>query len=261
MNFRAAVIALIGLAVALAALAQSFDAASVKIDNGPFRPGVSGRMSGGPGTGNPGRFTITQHRMPFIIAGAYDVRVDQISGPAWLDDLTGPNFSIIATMPPDATKSDFQLMLQNLLAERFHLASHHVTQDFPGYDLIVTPGGTKLKPWEPDPNGGGNQPRESTSFALGRSGIVRSIQRQSMADFSMSLGGSLNMANGVPSGIETPRVADKTGLTGIFEFKLEFEGTAVMPGVQFPAKQNARPQAIPARADQLSSRRLKINWA
>jgi uncharacterized protein (TIGR03435 family) len=34
-----------------------------------------------------------------------------------------------------------------------------------------------------------------------------------------------------------PRVADKTGLTGVYEIKLEFEGTAVVPG-SLPVMQN-----------------------
>ncbi len=152
-------IALLSLTLAPQSFAQSFDVASVKIDNGPLVPGVTGRMRGGPGTSDPGRYTATQQDLKVIITTAYGVRLDQISGPAWFDD-PGPNFTITATMPPDTTKAQFQLMLQNLLAERFHLALHHETRNFPGYDLVVAPGGLKLKPWAPDPNGIANQPRE-----------------------------------------------------------------------------------------------------
>jgi uncharacterized protein (TIGR03435 family) len=54
-------------------------------------------------------------------------------------------YTISATFPPDTTLAQFQLMLQNLLAERFHLALHHETRASPGYDLVILPGGTKLK--------------------------------------------------------------------------------------------------------------------
>ncbi len=37
------------------------------------------------------------------------------------------------------------LMLQDLLAERFHLTLHHETRSFPGYELAVAPGGPKFK--------------------------------------------------------------------------------------------------------------------
>ncbi len=82
-----------------------------------------------------------------------------------------------------------------------------------------------------------------------------------MADFAISLGGFLNMAIAMPAYAAMPRVADKTGLTGVYEIKLEFEGTAVVPG-SLPAMQNTLPpQATPARSEQLFSRRLRINWA
>ena len=34
------------------------------------------------------------------------------------------NFTVVATMPPDTTKVQFEKMLQNLLVERFHLVHH-----------------------------------------------------------------------------------------------------------------------------------------
>jgi uncharacterized protein (TIGR03435 family) len=43
-------------------------------------------------------------------------------------------------------------MLQNLLAERFHLVVHQGTRTFPGYDLVIKKGGSKLKESTPDPN-------------------------------------------------------------------------------------------------------------
>jgi uncharacterized protein (TIGR03435 family) len=69
------------------------------------------------------------------------VAADQISGPGWIRDFSGPDlYEIAATMSPDTTKEQFQLMLQNLLAERFHLVVHHETRMFSGYVLSVARG-------------------------------------------------------------------------------------------------------------------------
>jgi uncharacterized protein (TIGR03435 family) len=147
-------------------------------------------------------------------------------------------------------------MWQNLLAERFHLILYHETRDFPAYDLAVAPGGPKLKEWTPDPNvdsaaagpGGRDEqgfprlrpglPGSATSFAVRRDGMpsmIRETHRQSMAEFAKGLGASLNRANAQPIGAATPRVTDKTGLTGVYEFRLEFEGTVALPGPPAPA--------------------------
>ncbi len=48
-------------------------------------------------------------------------------------------------MPPDTTKQQFCLMLQNLLSQRFKMAIHRETKGFPGYALVVAKNGPKLK--------------------------------------------------------------------------------------------------------------------
>jgi uncharacterized protein (TIGR03435 family) len=134
----------------LAAQRPAFDVASVKVDNGPFVPGASMRMSGGPGTSDPGRFMCRQYPLMFLITRAYGILPDQLIGPDWLQNTTGNSVTISATTPADTAKEGFLLMLQSLLAERFYLTVHRQTKDFPGYELVVAPGGPKLTPWAPD---------------------------------------------------------------------------------------------------------------
>ena len=126
----------------------TFEAASVK-PAGPFVPGEMGGMRGGPGTGNPGRITIARATLTNLLTRAYDVWFDQVSGPAWLNDGSAYAYRIDATLPPNTTMEQFRLMLQNLLAERFHLRLHHETKLRPGYELVVASGGPKLKEWNP----------------------------------------------------------------------------------------------------------------
>jgi uncharacterized protein (TIGR03435 family) len=125
-----------------AAESPTFEVASVKPAE-PQSPGqMRVRMSGGPGTPDPGQLTYTNVSLKNVLINAYDVNDYQINGPKWLD---GERFDIVAKIPQGATKEQFRLMLQNLLAERFKLALHHETKELPMYALVVGKGGPKLK--------------------------------------------------------------------------------------------------------------------
>lgn len=239
-----------------------FDAASVKLDTSRLFPGVSGTQKGGPGTADPGRFAYTRQSLKFILTLAYDIAPDQLAAPSWMDDPQGPKFTIIATMPSQTTKEQFHLMLQNLLTERFHLTVHRETKEFPGYELILAPGGPKFKEWAPDPkadpNADGphgfgehgfpllqpNKPGIVTAFQLGMGNtpyMIRLSGRQSMAELAKRLGPLVNDSNGLPASAPHPRVADKTDLPAVYEFKLEFQGTSITAGDLPPAPEAAPP--------------------
>ena len=119
---------LTGLPAAPALSAQAhdskitFEVASVK-PAGPFVPGPQNDMRGGPGTEDPSRFTWPYTNLGGLLMQAYGVTVDQISGPAWLNSPAGgaTMYAVDATIPPNTTKDQFRLMLQNLLAERFQI--------------------------------------------------------------------------------------------------------------------------------------------
>jgi uncharacterized protein (TIGR03435 family) len=59
--------------------------------------------------------------------------------------------------------------------------------------------------------------------------MVRSTNRLTMAQFADNLGVMVNESNGAGPMDAEPRVIDKTGLTGKYEFKLEFAGSVPMP--------------------------------
>ena len=125
---------------------QTFDAASVKPAVPPTPDGHGMIMmagpSGGPGSKDPGRIRYPYMAMKNILMNAYDVKNFQIVGPSWLST---ERFDITATMPPDTTKEQFRVMLQNLLAERFGLVIHRETKELPMYSLLVAKGGPKMK--------------------------------------------------------------------------------------------------------------------
>lgn len=249
----------------------TFDAASVKLWTDEIKQPYT--ITGGPGTSDPGRFRAPRILLFNLLGRAFGVSTDQIAGPAWLREVgSANNFTIIAAMPPDTTKEQFQLMLQNLLVDRFHLVFHHETRNFAGYELVVDKGGPKFKEVTPAqdanpdaapdlrammsaPKGADGFPDVPGSRVMSQSsrgGQERTkYQERTMDQFISNLGFVIGMSQGksVTQGYPQPRVVDKTGLTGKYTFILEFynEGTANLasrlpPGVA-PDPGNGAPPA------------------
>lgn len=123
----------------------TFEVASIKPAQPPA-PDAQGRIfmrgpSGGPGSKDPGRIDYPYMTLKNILVTAYDVKYYQINGPTWLDS---ERFDITATMPPETTKEQFQVMLQNLLIERFKMSVHKEMKELPMYSMVVVKAG-KLK--------------------------------------------------------------------------------------------------------------------
>jgi uncharacterized protein (TIGR03435 family) len=229
------------IALAVSGLAQErqpqFDAASVKVFDA--QGSVPMGQRGGPGSSDPGRITFGRTILMQLLAKAYGVPTDQISGPAWMSDFMGPNqYSITATMSPNTTMEQFQVMLQSLLVERFQMKVHHETRNFPGYELTVAPGGPKLKetaqadtsdPAAPampkfKPDGSFNfPPGPQTATTEGKGTLRAQYQARTMAYFAARLGNMVSRALGNDTNVAQPRVADKTGLTAKYDFSIEFD--------------------------------------
>ena len=219
--------------------APAFEVASVKIA-GPSDQKTLKLMHGGPGTSDPTRFTYTRANLASLLMRAYGSRMDQISGPDWIKDFTDARtmYAITAVVPPNTSREQFNLMLQNLLAERFHLAVRHEVKEFPGYELVVADGGPKLTECIPeaDKNGcpslpfGGSM-TTALSSRMGTWGTISQRFIMSMPEFAEALGPAINESNGMEAGAMVPRVSDKTGLSGTHDFKLNFTGLIVMPGM------------------------------
>jgi uncharacterized protein (TIGR03435 family) len=126
--------------LAFTAHAQSFEVASVKPS---ATTGGLFKMTGGPGTSDPGRITYTNVPLRIVLLTAYDVRNYQLTGPDWLNTL---RYDVTARLPEGATKEQLQAMLRNLLETRFRLTLHRESKEAPIYDLVVARKGPKIKP-------------------------------------------------------------------------------------------------------------------
>jgi uncharacterized protein (TIGR03435 family) len=210
----------------------------------PQAPPMPLGQRGGPGSNDPGRFTFGRVTLMQLMLKAYSVQMDQIQGPAWMNDFSGTNiYNVIATMPPDTTNEQFQAMLRNLLIERFQMKLHHETRNFPGYELSVAPGGPKLqetthnepRDTSPDPsvrpappkfNPDGSielRPGPQMAVRTGKGAEHAQFQAQTMPFFASQLGNMVSRALGNDMNGPRPRVADETGLTGKYDFTLEFD--------------------------------------
>ena len=225
-----------------AAFAQTFEVASVK----PAAPITGNRimvmMRGGPGSPDPGQITYSNVTVKNVLMTAYGVKGFQISGPGWLES---ERYDIVAKLPRGATKAEFMVMLQNLLAERFKLALHREKKDLPMYALVVGKNGPKLKESveEPAPKEG-DAPKVSgpaddplagaamRRLPMGRDGfpvLPPGAGRGGMM-ISLSSGNAHMAANGQPMAglaemlsnqLDLP-VVDMTGLTGKYDFTLTY---------------------------------------
>jgi uncharacterized protein (TIGR03435 family) len=203
--------------IAAAAYAQktgaqpAFEVASVK----PSPPSL-GRQSptvvrGGPGSSDPTLATFENIDLFSLVTMAYGIQGYQLVAPDWLSTA---KFDIAARVPPGATKEQYRLMLQSLLAERFQLTRHHDRKEIQMAELVVAKNGPKLKESPVDPAGAadpGLQP------PLPRAGPPPGYH----GPFSMTTKASMERLAALLSGLLDQPVVDSTGLKGTYDIKLQ----------------------------------------
>jgi uncharacterized protein (TIGR03435 family) len=177
-----------------------------------------------------------------LLMDAFGVPPDQISAS---DSVMGQDarFDIAANLPAGATKEQAREMLLNLLKERLHLTYHNEKRDFDLYTLTVAKGGPRLKDAAPANSPLPEAPQPGT-FALataapvdrdgfpqlpaGRPGFQGRTQNGvTRSTFRMSPIQQLSTM--LQAHLRPSRVVDKTGLTGLYDFNLEFS-TVGLPG-------------------------------
>ena len=209
-------------------------------------------MRGGPGTGDPGQITFTNVTLMSVLLRAYDVKSYQATGPDWL---SSQRYDIIAKIPSGTTREQFNLMLQSLLVERFHLTLHAETREIQGYDLVVGRNGPKLKASAaPEPGQAGLPAEEPASPPktdangfpqLDRPGLVmmEGVKGKAVISFLTAKAQPVSALVDMLSKEFRLPIVDKTGLTGKFDFTLEFapEPPGALPP---PPSVEALPTAI-----------------
>ncbi len=163
--------------------------------------------TGGPGTSDPGMLHCTNSSLSLFILLAYDVKWYTLVSPDWvIHGGAESGYDLSARIPAETSKADYRLMLQHLLADRFHLVVHREARDLPVYSLLPGKGKPKVLPSAtPAPPG----PRCAMSF------IKNHFHWACHNTLLKDLAGNL----------ETQfwsNVADESGLSGEYDFTLDF---------------------------------------
>jgi uncharacterized protein (TIGR03435 family) len=244
-----------GIAIQLTLHAQSpgdklaFEVTSVK-------PVNDVRTVGGGGFQPGGRYVVTNLSVRVLIRSAYRIQDMQIvGGPDWLG---ADRFDIQAKTASDPSQDQRGELLRELLANRFKLVAHHETRELPVYALVVARSDGRLGPQlkraaTPDcgsrgavpPSPPGAPPSAAPCGAL-KFGPGSFVARTAAIE---QLAASLSNIP-VLTGLDRI-VVDRSGLTGTFDFDLQW-APLPFPGSQAsPAGANDGPSIFTALQEQL----------
>jgi uncharacterized protein (TIGR03435 family) len=139
-----------------------------------------------------------------LIASAWEVDTSQIlGGPNWIDS---DSYDITARIPAELaqqTREKVPQMIQSLLADRFQLMIHREPRQVSGYALVVAKKGPKMERAKADQKGSSSNAGDSYLKA----------KNVTMEGFARRLSRNRDIGK---------LVVDKTGLTGGFNFELEW---------------------------------------
>ena len=246
----------------------SFDAASVKQDkNGGTRAGSNVPFAGNAFKPTGGLFRVTNIPLTTLIAFAYKLDLNQtlvlatqVSRSKDMKWVLGDRWDIEARAQGNPTKDQYRLMVQSLFADRFKLAAHRGTTEGPIYLVEMEKSG-KLGPQltsraadapcsnAPNPNratkAGPTPPCGAIIFGSPNPGrSLMSGRAVTMRQIVDELG-----VNALP---EQRPALDRTGLSGMFDFTLEwaphFDGP-LPPG--YPRPDPTAPTFLEAIKDEL----------
>jgi uncharacterized protein (TIGR03435 family) len=235
---------------------MAFDVASIRPDTGPFQI-PSFALSPDNSFREPnGRFHA-DFPLDVYIEFAYKMwptneeHRQMLKGwPSWVGN---DRYDIEAVAPLHATKDQYRLMMQDMLANRFGLKVHFEQREVPVLAMkLIHPGkpGPRLVPHrdglpcDAKPKDD-TYPKECYSFSgmPSKDGLVllgsRGTPLNLIADFIGSIGGT--------SGEIGRRVVDQTGLTGEWDFTLE----TTPPNQHSPETESRGPTMLEAIRDQL----------
>jgi uncharacterized protein (TIGR03435 family) len=198
------------------ALAQTFEAASVR--RAPPDDGLGMNHV----AEDAAQVSYRNVTLGNLLARAYpeDYR---IYGPEWIET---ERYDVVAKIPEGTALRQLPAMLRNLIDERFRLQAHTDQREYPGYHLVVAKGGPKLgaAPEDADfPHLDGPGLTTAHTISQGAAVVRMTARAQPIARLAVVIGTLLRIP-----------VEDKTGLTDVYDFRLEFAETGSGPDQDGP---------------------------
>ena len=154
-----------------------------------------------------------------IIAKVNGISEDRVIGPHWM---SSDQYDVVAKAPPNSTESQLYEMARNELAERFKMVAHTRKKEMQVYALVQGSKGAKLKPAS---DAAASRPpvfhdMVCPIYAQTADDLPGTAHRKcfavSMADLAKMLP---QMA---PAYFQDQPVVDLTGLTGVYDFSLDW---------------------------------------
>jgi uncharacterized protein (TIGR03435 family) len=174
------------------------------------------------------RFVEKDYTLKLLIAAAYNLNLRAIAGgPDWIES---DHYDILAVTPGELrpTHDQQMSMLRTLLADRFQLTFHREQKEFSIYALEVTKSGPKLK--------------ASTAPPDDPPALISTVypQRILLPARNVTMGDLVSM---MQRAILDRPVVDRTGLTGRYDFDLEWAPDETQFGGEVPPASSEAPSA------------------
>jgi uncharacterized protein (TIGR03435 family) len=176
----------------------------------------------------PDGFTATNFPLKSLIASAYGVQSYEVFGaPGWLGSeeydieakMDGSVVDALLKLSTNDRTLERQHMLQALLLDRLKLTIHHETKELQTYTLVIAKNGPKLQESKPgDTNS--NESLGASGGSVG-AGVLAMV---ALGGTEIATGKAVPIANLVRNltGFLSCPVLDKTGLTGVYDIKLQW---------------------------------------
>jgi uncharacterized protein (TIGR03435 family) len=202
-----------------AVAAPAFEVASVK-PSSPQAVGVRRRR-------DPGLLDYGNESLISILADAYNVDWQLISGPSWLP---AARYDIVAKIPQGAPASQVPAMLQRLLSERLKVKVHHETKVTDCYVLAVGRGSPKLERAKDAPAADPSDRNVTITFGKASSsasgpadGFHRLENVRPPETGFQAVGVTMTKFSVLLKSYVQLPVVDSTGLQGAYNFTFQFD--------------------------------------
>lgn len=219
----------------------TFEVASIKLNTGTSRIGGQAFQAGG-------RYSSTT-TVALLLLMAYPTQSrEQVGVPAWV---TEDRYDIVATAGREATRAEVIEMIKSMLIERFKLQAHVEMREEPVYNLVVAREDGRLGPdierstldceKVTEQRRNGEMPRapngspacgssNQANLAPGAPGApqIRALSTTASGVSMAGLAGSLRLGAGRV-------VIDRTGLMGLFDYKLRYSADVQLTSADAPS--------------------------